>query len=153
MQTLRMQILRGDAAKCWVAKRAKWREWQKEATNLLMRRRFFHRGATTVWWFKRKKIMHTKCAYNTLLAFCQFLLRQRVPTAKIGRHYLPGSYALHKRCLFELHIWNLLSIGCLKVVNDHNASFCQLPVGNLRAFSFSRRRQSQQHRLERWIIL
>lgn len=48
--------------------------------------------------------MHTKCAYNTLLTFCQFLLRQRIPTAKISCHYLPGSYALHKRGLFELRI-------------------------------------------------
>jgi hypothetical protein len=36
--------------------------------------------------------------------------------------------AAQKTGLFELHIGNLLSVRHLKVVNDHNASFCLLAI-------------------------
>jgi hypothetical protein len=59
-----------------------------------------------------KKLCTQICAHDTALAFCRFL-RQRVPTAKIGRHYLPGS-CTKDAGLFELHIGNLLSVRHLK---------------------------------------
>jgi hypothetical protein len=87
-----------------------------------MRRHFFTL-TTNLMVFVVKNYAH-KFANDTALAFCHFL-RQRVPTAKIGRHYLPGSSTKE---IFELHIGNMLSVRHLKEVNDHNASFCLLAI-------------------------
>lgn len=111
-----------------------WRQ-QKEATNLLMRRHFLalNKYNYHVLMVFAQKIMQINRVHDT---FCCYL-PQWVPTAKIGSHYLLGSRTLHKRDLiFELHIGNLLSVRRLKVVNDHNASFCLLAICAL--FSLSR---------------